>query len=312
MLRFCLSKNIFDIPNSRSAHMKQTPRGGGVSIVLTFFIAVLTVIDLPKELLLPLVGSGFAVAAIGFWDDFGNVSVRWKLTLHFVAACWALYWLGGVSLFQFSPLSIYSVGLDNLIAIIFLVWLLNLFNFMDGIDGIAGIETIFVALSSAILLLLSGLDMLALILMILAASTTGFMFLNWPPAKIFMGDVSSCFLGLILGIIAYASINEGFNFWIWLILLGVFLVDSTLVLILRFLNGYKLHEAHCSHGYQNAARRWGHKNVIISMTLINCVWLFPFSYLCYLYPDFGMIFSLVALTPLIIIAKLLNAGKTIN
>jgi Fuc2NAc and GlcNAc transferase len=180
-----------------------------------------------------------------------------------------LYCLGGIPEFQFLDFSLDAGWFGIGVVAFVLVWLLNLFNFMDGIDGIAASEAIFVSSAGAFFSWLMGSDNISIILLILAASTTGFLALNWPPAKIFMGDVGSNFLGLIIGVIAYASILEGASVWIWLILLAVFLVDSGVTLLRRILNGEKWHEAHCSHAYQHAAKKWGHKKVTISVILIN-------------------------------------------
>jgi len=136
----------------------------------------------------------------------------------------------------------------------------------------------------------------------------GFLILNWSPAKIFMGDAGSGFLGLMLGVIAYANIIEGGLVWIWTILLGVFLVDSGVTLLRRILNGERLYEAHCSHAYQHAAREWGHKRVTISVIIINLFWLFPLATLAYLKPNFGFMLTLLTFMPLIIVALKFKAG----
>ena len=234
------------------------------------------------------------------------------MVIHFLASFWVLYWLGGIAEFQilnyYLDTKYWSVGLVAL----FLVWLLNLFNFMDGIDGIAASETIFVSCTGAYFSWVYGLENLALILLIITASTMGFLFLNWPPAKIFLGDVGSGFLGLMLGVIAYISILNGMLAWIWLILLAVFLVDSGVTLLRRILNGEKWHKAHCSHAYQHAARRWGHKKVTISVIIINLVWLFPFAYIAHLNPDFGFLVTLISFAPLIFVALKFNAGINVR
>lgn len=308
--RYTLKKNLIDTPNERSSHTIPTPHGGGLSIVVTFFVAVIFVDFLSSELLIALIGSGSVIAVIGFWDDLNHISAKWRLLIHFVASFWVLYWLGGITEFQILNYSI-DAGIFGLGFIAFLlVWLLNLFNFMDGIDGIAASEAIFVSCGGAYFSWSYGFDGLAIISLLLASSTMGFLILNWSPAKIFMGDVGSGFLGLMLGVIAYANILEGGSVWVWVILLGVFLVDSGVTLIRRILNGEKWFDAHCSHAYQHAARKWGHKKITVSVIVINFLWLFPLAYLVYLKPDIGVWITLFALTPLIIVALKLNAGRT--
>lgn len=307
--RYSLKKNLLDTPNKRSSHSIATPRGGGLSIVLSFLVTVgLSSTVLPMELVYALIGAGSLVAATGFWDDHGHIAAKWRLLSHFIAVFWAIFWLGGISEFHFLGYNIDAGWLGIVIAAFLLVWLLNLFNFMDGIDGIAASEAIFVSCGGAYFFWLNGFESLSYISFILAASTMGFLILNWSPAKIFMGDVGSGFLGLILGMIAYTSILQGMLTWVWLILLGVFLVDSGVTLLRRILNGERWYEAHCSHAYQHAARKWGHKRVTISVIIINLFWLFPLAVVSHLKPGFGVWFTLLACAPLIVIALKLKAG----
>ncbi len=306
--RYSLKKNLLDTPNARSSHSIATPRGGGLSIVVCFLVVVAFSDLIPSDIVFALLGSGLLVAVVGFWDDQSHIAARWRLLSHFMAATWVVFWLGGIPEFQFLGFSIDAGWIGMVIVAFLLVWLLNLFNFMDGIDGIAASETVFVACAGAYFSWLNGSENLTYIALILAAATMGFLILNWSPAKIFMGDVGSGFLGLMLGIIAYASILQGVSIWIWLILLAVFLVDSGVTLLRRILNGQKWYEAHCSHAYQHAARKWGHKRVTISVIIINLFWLFPLAGLSYLKPDFGLWITLLAFTPLIIIALKFKAG----
>ena len=178
----------------------------------------------------------------------------------------------------------------------------------DGIDGIAASETIFVACAGAYFSWLNGLENLGYISLVLASSTMGFLILNWPPAKIFMGDVGSGFLGLMIGIIAYESIVEGMSVWIWIILLGVFLTDSGITLLRRIISGDKWYEAHCSHGYQHAAKKRGHERVTIAIIIINLCWLLPLTYLVYSYEELAILITCVAYIPLIYLSLKFKSG----
>lgn len=310
--RYTLKKNLLDIPNNRSSHSTATPRGGGLSIVLIFIVGIGLYDLLPTNTVVALIGSGSLVAAVGFWDDYSHIAARWRLLSHFIAAFWALYWLGVIPEFQFFGLTVNAGWLGIMFSAFVLVWLLNLFNFMDGIDGIAASETIFVSCGGAYFSWLNGLEGLAIISLILAASTMGFLLLNWPPAKIFMGDVGSGFLGLMLGIIAYANIIESGSVLTWIILLAVFLTDSGVTLLRRVLNGDKWYEAHCVHAYQHAARKWGHKKITVSVSAINLFWLLPLAVILYLKPEFDVWIMLLAYAPLIVFALKLKAGINDN
>src|SRR5690606_7293985 len=134
-----------------------------------------------------------------------------------------------------------------------IVWMINLYNFMDGIDGIAATETVMVCALAGILLLASGASIIAWTAWALAAACLGFLRWNWAPAQIFMGDVGSGFLGYCIAMLAIVSSREGsFPLWVWLILLGAFVVDAGVTLLRRMKQRLKWYEAHHSHAYQHA------------------------------------------------------------
>ena len=308
ILRYSLHKNLIDMPNERSSHTLPTPRGGGLSIVVIFLFSITFIDTISRDLFFALIGSGLIISLIGFWDDHTHIAAKWRLLAHFTATFWILYWLGGIAEFHLFNYNI-NLGFIGLVLVAFLlVWLLNLFNFMDGIDGIAASEAIFVSSAGALFSWLYGLEGLSFISLLLAASTFGFLILNWPPAKIFMGDAGSAFLGLMLGVIAYATVLEGVSVWIWIILFGVFLVDSGITLTRRMLKGEKWYEAHCSHAYQHAAKKMGHKKVTVVTIMINVFWLFPLAYISYLKPEIGLLMAFMAFFPLIIVAVKFKAG----
>lgn len=314
MRRYALAREMLDVPNARSSHVVATPRGGGAAIVVAFLLGVVLVWvsgGVDKKLALAVIGAGALVAGIGLWDDHGHVSQQWRLLVHFTAACWALYWLGGAPPLQFPGFSLQPGWLGLGVAAVFLVWLLNLFNFMDGIDGIAGSEAVFIAVGGALLAWSAGSEGLALVLSVLAAATLGFLLWNLPPAKIFMGDVGSGFLGVVLGVLAYTGAVEGMvSLWVWLILFAVFLVDATITLLRRMLRGDKWYEAHRSHAYQWAARSHGHARVTIAVNLINIFWLFPLALCAFVKPEWGVVIIIVAYVPLVVGAVVLGAGSS--
>ncbi|KJS01666.1 MAG: hypothetical protein VR65_07905 [Desulfobulbaceae bacterium BRH_c16a] len=305
---FCnyANKNcLLDIPNQRSSHTIPTPRGGGLAIVISFLLFV-TILYLRNAILqqvfLAFTGGGLLVALIGFADDHKHVKVKLRLTIHFIAAGIGLYYLGGFSLGFTEPTSVFSGILGNLFGVVFLVWLLNLFNFMDGIDGIAASETIFIAGGAASIIIITGgwSTGTLILLLLLIAACSGFLIWNWPPAKIFMGDVGSGFLGIILGFFAIMTMNNGeMSFFTWLILFGAFFVDATVTLIRRIFTGQRWYSAHRSHAYQILARRLGsHKRVTAIVILLNIFWLYPLACFSTLYPTYNLLLTCVALIPL--------------
>lgn len=296
--RYALAASLLDKPNHRSSHSVPTPRGGGVAIVLVFLLGLLALWQfnvMPTNEFIALFGAGSLIAVVGFIDDHQHIPARWRLLAHFLGAAWGLY---------FVPLP-FSIGLDwllYLVAAFYLVWILNLYNFMDGIDGIASIEALSVCLGA---LCLQNAQTAPLLL--LMGAVAGFLAWNYPPAKIFMGDAGSGFLGITLGLMSL-QVSSFATFVSWLILLGVFIVDATWTLVHRFMQGEKVYEAHRSHAYQYASRHYAsHKKVSLSVAAINTLWLLPLALWVSngLYPIVGII---IAYLPLCVLAVKFDAG----
>ncbi|MBV1814896.1 MraY family glycosyltransferase [Pseudomonas viridiflava] len=312
--RYALSRSLLDVPNARSSHSIPTPRGGGVAIVIAFLLATIVLAGVGQisvETSMAVVGAGGLVAIIGFMDDHGHIAARWRLLGHFAAAVWALVWSGGLA-----PLSVMGTTVDlgvvgQICAAFYLVWMLNLYNFMDGIDGIASVEAVTVCGGISLVYALSGFDELLWGPLFLAASVVGFLYWNFPPARIFMGDAGSGFLGIALGILSVqAAWSSPQLFWAWLILLGVFVVDATVTLLRRLIRREKVYEAHRSHAYQFASRRLGgHLPVTLAVGLINVCWLLPVALWVVLTNAEGIVGVIVAYVPLVILALRFDAGQ---
>jgi len=312
--QYAFAHGLLDIPNDRSSHKTPTPRGGGIGIVAAFLaglvlFAAIGIVDLATSV--SLGGAGLVVAIVGFVDDHGSIRARWRLLAHFSAAAWALAWLGGFPPVRFLGMPADLGWFGHILALVYLVWMLNLYNFMDGIDGIAGLEALSVGLGATVIYSFRGLagqDWALPALLALAAG--GFLIWNFPPAKIFMGDAGSGFLGLLLGLMSIqAAWNGSGLFWSWVILLGVFVVDATVTLMRRLLRGEKLYEAHRSHAYQHAAQRFGsHQFVTLAVGAINVLWLLPIALAVTAGWLDGAVAVLIAYAPLVWLAFHLKAG----
>jgi Fuc2NAc and GlcNAc transferase len=312
--RYALAARLLDIPNARSSHSVPTPRGGGVAIVIVFLLGIITssLFELLAiSTLWAFLGAGAWIAVVGFIDDHQHIPARWRLLAHFIGAAWGLFWLG------LPTLSLFGIDftmLGYVLAAFYLVWMLNLYNFMDGIDGLASIEAITVCLGGILLL---ALDLgvtndygLTLLLVLLLMAVAGFLMWNFPPAKIFMGDAGSGFLGITLGLFSIQAAHTAPPFFCsWLILLGVFIVDATWTLIKRFLRGEKVYEAHRSHAYQFATRHYAsHKTVSLAVAAINICWLLPIALWVGLGDLNGWLGLIIAYLPLWLLAIHFKAG----
>jgi Fuc2NAc and GlcNAc transferase len=278
--KYALSRGVIDVPNLRSSHHTPTPRGGGLAIVASFLLGVAAAAalgTLPTAMTLALISSGAITAAIGFLDDHAPLPARWRLAAHFLAAAAALASLGGMV-----EISILGIAISGWVAQVFgallIVWLLNLYNFMDGIDGIAGVEAVTVCAGAAATAFLVGYPDGALACLLLAGASAGFLVWNYPPAKIFMGDAGSGFLGVALGVLAVDAARYAPQlFWCWLILLGSFIVDATVTLLRRLIRLERVYEAHRTHAYQHASRAFGHRPVTLAFGAINLLWSLPLA-----------------------------------
>lgn len=312
--RYALARSVMDIPNARSSHTVPTPRGGGVAIVVTFLAGLVVLYamgQLDTAFFAACAGAGALIAAVGFLDDHGHIPARWRLLGHFGAAVWALAWLGGMPPVDLLGWTVSLGWIGHVLGVFYLVWLLNLYNFMDGIDGIASVEAMTVCVGAGVLYGVSSHPSFAVVPWLLAAVVAGFLVWNFPPAKIFMGDAGSGFLGVVLGILSLQAAWQAPQLlWAWVILLGVFIVDATFTLLRRLIRGDKVYEAHRSHGYQYASRALGnHRVVTLSITAINVVWLFPISLCVVLNWIPGVWAVTLAYGPLLLLAIKYHAGE---
>lgn len=313
--KLAIKNNHFDIPNERSSHTSPTPRGAGMAIVATFVFGLIALFvddTISGRELLTLTAPGLIVALIGRLDDFGRVtSAKWRLIGHFICATLVVWLAGGLPALPLTE-SIIDFGVaGDIAAVIYLVWMLNLFNFMDGIDLITGTQTLTTCVAAAILLRLNTDSDLGMVVAVLAAAVFGFMYFNLPPAKIFLGDVGSGFIGFTIGAISLVvAKDEPLVAWAMIILVGVFVTDSTVTLLQRLFARERVYIAHRTHAYQHLSKRINsHLPVSLGVGAINLFFLLPIAWLVAdsrLLPITGLI---VAYFSLLVVAILLGAGK---
>lgn len=313
-----LKTNRLDIPNERSSHTSPTPRGAGLAVVVAFLLGLLALLvdnSISDDVFLAIALPGLIVALIGLLDDRGHLtSAKWRLVGHFTCAVIAVWLAGGLPELPLANSTINFGLAGDIAAVVYLVWMLNLFNFMDGIDLITGVQTFTTSAGVAVLLLASTENDLWKVFVVLTASILGFLFFNLPPAKIFLGDVGSGFIGFITAVISLViAKDEPLVAWSMIILHGIFVTDATVTLLRRLLSRERVYIAHRTHAYQHLSKKLNrHLPVSLGVGAINLLFLLPIAWLVTeskIIPIFGI---MIAYAPLIIVAALLNAGKKVN
>jgi UDP-N-acetylmuramyl pentapeptide phosphotransferase/UDP-N-acetylglucosamine-1-phosphate transferase len=263
---FALKNKIVSIPNERSLHSTPVPVGGGLAIVITWYIGISVLFFsglIDRSLYFALL-SGVLLTIVSLIDDIIGLKASFRLFIQFLTAIAAFAFLGGLRQIIIPGIEVKFIYVLYPLAIVGMVWFINLFNFMDGVDGFASTEAITISL---VLYLLCGNT----INLLLIACIAGFLFWNWPKAKIFMGDVGSTQLGFIL-IVLGIYFHNSFQFSIlnWIMLSSPFWFDATLTLYRRWRNGEKLSEAHRKHIYQRMVRAgYSHLKVNMFLLIIN-------------------------------------------
>lgn len=271
---YAMRQELLDIPNQRSSHSVPTPRGGGVSIIVAIVVAgLLAAWKYPDQAgpLFLLITTSFTYALLGWLDDHIDLSSLSRFLVQILISVFAISWLfmiDGASLSGHVPAQLLAIT-----AVLWVVWMANLYNFMDGIDGIAAIEALVLSAAAAVWFGVQGGDGIMIVALAVMGASAGFLGWNWSPAKIFMGDVGSVALGAFFAVLALVgSSHYGIPITAFIVLYGVFLVDSTVTLIKRMLRREKWWQAHRSHYYQRAVQSgWSHSEVSLAVLVIDIV-----------------------------------------
>jgi Fuc2NAc and GlcNAc transferase len=298
VLRLVRHYQLLAIPNARSSHVDATPTLGGIAIVLTVCGYLLSQVSAGVDPAVGLLLGGGLLAIVGFGDDIRDLSALVRLACQVVAVALVLVYLS----------TGWSWWLLGLVAFL-LVWQVNLYNFMDGIDGIAGAQVL--VFCTGVTLVTGGVPgWLGELVWLLLGSALGFLAFNWPPAKIFMGDVGSGFLGLVLGFLVVTLAEETFLPLVAsLILLAGFWFDASYTLCVRIVTGQNFLSAHRSHIYQKLAMVTGHRATTAAFLLFGALWLVPLAWVSTMWPDWSLVCLAAAVLPLAVAAVRLRAGQ---
>jgi len=283
VLRILVARRIYDEPNHRSSHTEAKPRGGGLAVsavVLTAWAVLATttttapqwpIIEWPviqgPAIHWPVIAGGLLLAAISWADDLKSRPASLRFGIQVAAVTLGLWSLAPSALvFQ----GLLPLPADRIATALIWLWFVNLFNFMDGIDGITAVETVTIGGGLALAGALVGqVPAASFAAAVPAAAALGFLYWNWPPSRIFLGDVGSVPLGYLLGWLLIGAALQG-HWAVALILPLYYLADATWTLGRRALRGEKPWQAHREHFYQRAVQRgFSHGAVTSRIMLCN-------------------------------------------
>ena len=273
-ITFAKRKQITDIPTFRSSHTTPTPRGGGVGFVITTLILLLIYLILfqPPGAGLSagvLIAALIIISVLGLFDDKGGLSKRIRFLVQFCTAFIILIFVQGLDWFYIPAIIEWNVGLFGIpLGLLWMVGVTNIYNFLDGVNGIATLQGIVSALAWCAFGWMLNEPLLIIANIILCGTLFAFLRYNWTPAKIFMGDAGSVFLGLWFSAMPFwaASLQHSFTIghtiWFGAILLWPFLFDGSFTIFKRYRNGENIMDAHRSHMYQRLhIAGWSHQKV---------------------------------------------------
>jgi len=267
VIAWLIRRAVFDTPNQRSSHVTPVPRGGGIAVLAVALPLISAIVWLYRPgdaVAWAVLGGTLALAIVSGLDDRSGLPVMTRLCAQAVCVAVVLALIPGkFTLFQ----GLLPVALDRLMVGLAWIWFVNLYNFMDGIDGLAGVETASIGLGVFALTGLIGAQggdsatVAGLGGLILAAAASGFLVLNWHPARVFLGDVGSIPLGFLLGWLLLTLAMWGY--WVAALTLpAYYLADAGITIAARALRGERVWQAHADHFYQRAVRRgWSHARV---------------------------------------------------
>jgi UDP-N-acetylmuramyl pentapeptide phosphotransferase/UDP-N-acetylglucosamine-1-phosphate transferase len=277
ILKWTRRKQILDIPNNRSSHSVPTPRGGGIAIagltVVLWLLYLLIAHRLESSFLLFATG-GFLVATMGWIDDVGTAWRSIRFLVHAVAAAIGMLAFGyfdEIVVPFLGPIHLWWFGVP--LTFLWITGLTNAYNFMDGIDGMAGGQAVVAGTGWVILCSMINHPEIGILGLLAASTSLGFLRYNWPPAKIFMGDVGSSFLGYTFALIPLMCRggNPALPFAA-LLLVWPFVFDTCFTIIRRARNGENILIAHRSHLYQRLhIAGWSHLQATLLYTFLEAI-----------------------------------------
>ena len=314
VLHYASALGVVNAPTERDSHSKLIPDGGGLGFALAGSVIGLWVVWEEKSAV-AILALALPLAVVGLVDDIRKLSARIRFGVQFVVVAILLVTLG-----ELPEIGILNGWLLSGVVLVIGLWWINLFNFMDGIDGIAGIQAVSMLGAAAGLATLSHsgvVDSPVWFLMpCIVVAMVSFLLYNWPPARIFMGDLGSTWLAFMIFALALFSIQASWlSYFTWLVLSAVFVTDATVTLLARIARRERVHEAHRNHTYQlltrrliavseqhnvdaEVARTIAHRKVTLWVLAVNSLWLTPLAAATVFWPHWGWV--VLAYLPLVV------------
>jgi glycosyltransferase WbpL len=285
--RHARTLRLVDLPNVRSSHREPRPRGGGLGIIVGVLAAAAVATALgtpwPRDVWTLLAGAGL-VALVGLWDDVRSLGVWPRLATQTAAAIFVVAQLGAIERLPLPspadvPLGLAGAGL----VVIWIVGVTNFFNFMDGVDGLAAGQAV---ISLGVLAWALWPQSAAGLAVGVLAATVAFLTRNWSPAKIFLGDVGSAFLGFLLASLPLAGSPDARPSLVFLLAISMtlFLLDPVATLVLRGRQRARLGASHRDHAYQQLVEPGRPHAAAVSILLIAGLALSVFAGAAYRRP----------------------------
>jgi Fuc2NAc and GlcNAc transferase len=253
---------------------------------------------------------GFLIFVIGLADDLKSLPVLPRLLIQFFVVALII-----VLLPAYNPIKGIPIFLIKIVLVFSGVWFINLYNFMDGIDGLAGgyanaaaVGFLF-CINQGFQVEEWNINVYNTIIYI----TIPFLIFNWSPAKIFLGDVGSTFLGFTFYSLGARGLIYGNHLiYAFIIIMSFFWIDATITLAQRFFHGQKVFTAHKEHAFQKAAAKFGHWRVSCFIILITLFWLNPVANLAMKYWQYGPLITLGAILPVLMIILSFKPGLPVS
>ena len=268
------SRRLVDRPNERSLHDRPVSRAGGIAIFagVAAGLATAALAGSAAFLAAPAPGYGWVlagalvIAVVSFTDDVRRVSPAVRIVSHLAAAaCVVLAGLPAERIVLPGAALPLGPAAGAIFTVLFVAWIVNLYNFMDGMDGFAGGMTAIGFATLAALCAGQGATGLAAAVLVVAAAALGFLPFNFPPAKMFMGDLGSTLLGYLCAVaMLWAERSASVPLWVSVLVFSPFIVDATVTLARRTVAGERPWRAHRDHFYQRLVRLgWGHRKTVV-------------------------------------------------